>query len=88
MLANDPNPTGVQTPDLGCNAFGAIATGKIAVIRRGDCPFVDKVKNAQDAGAIAVIIMNNVAGEPVPMGLNHFTNPMMRILTCPISIRI
>jgi extracellular elastinolytic metalloproteinase len=36
--------------------------GKIAVIRRGDCTFAMKVKTAQNAGAIAVIIVNNVAG--------------------------
>lgn len=64
ILANDA--TGVPTE--ACNAFGADATGKIAIIRRGDCPFVDKVKNAQDAGAIAVIMLNNVSGEPIPMG--------------------
>ena len=36
--------------------------GKITVIRRGDCTFVDKVLAAQNAGASAVIIYNNVAG--------------------------
>lgn len=36
--------------------------GKIAVIRRGDCTFVSKVVQAQAAGAIAVIIVNNVPG--------------------------
>ena len=33
--------------------------GKIAVIKRGNCDFVLKVKNAQLAGASAVIIYNN-----------------------------
>ncbi len=42
--------------------------GKIALIRRGTCTFVLKVKAAQDAGAIAVIMINNVDGTPVPMG--------------------
>jgi hypothetical protein len=37
-------------------------SGKIAVVRRGDCTFASKVKSAQDAGAIAVIIVNNVDG--------------------------
>jgi hypothetical protein len=36
--------------------------GKIVVIRRGDCAFAIKVKAAQDAGAIAVIIVNNAEG--------------------------
>lgn len=64
ILANDPN--GVATE--ACNAFGASTTAKIAVIRRGDCTFVSKVKNAQDSGAIAVIMMNNTDGAPVAMG--------------------
>lgn len=64
ILAND----GTGVPTEACNAFGADATGKIAVIRRGNCDFVIKVKNAQDAGAIGVIMLNNVSGEPIPMG--------------------
>lgn len=65
VLVND----GSTAPTLGCNALTAGSlTGKIALIRRGTCTFVTKVKNAQDAGAIAVIVMNNVEGTPVPMG--------------------
>lgn len=37
--------------------------GKIAVIDRGACGFTVKVKNAQDAGAIAVLIANNRDGD-------------------------
>jgi hypothetical protein len=33
--------------------------GKVAIIDRGTCTFVTKVKNAQNAGAIAIIIANN-----------------------------
>ncbi|MBU0940450.1 MAG: T9SS-dependent M36 family metallopeptidase [Bacteroidetes bacterium] len=33
--------------------------GKIVILRRGNCPFVDKVKAAQNAGAIAVIVVNS-----------------------------
>ncbi len=42
--------------------------GKIAVIRRGNCNFVDKVLAAQNAGAVAVIMVNNVPGESFTMG--------------------
>ncbi|MGO3689218.1 MAG: T9SS-dependent M36 family metallopeptidase [Psychroflexus halocasei] len=42
--------------------------GKIAVIKRGNCSFTDKVMNAQNAGAIAVIVVNNEAGQPIRMG--------------------
>lgn len=37
-------------------------TGKIALISRGELPFVDKILNAQAAGAIGVIIFNTEAG--------------------------
>ncbi|MFT4660647.1 MAG: extracellular elastinolytic metalloproteinase [Patiriisocius sp.] len=42
--------------------------GKIAVIRRGECEFGFKILAAEDEGAVAVIIVNNVAGGPVAMG--------------------
>ena len=37
-------------------------SGKIALIDRGTCAFTTKVKNAQNAGAIGVLVANNVAG--------------------------
>jgi hypothetical protein len=46
---------------------GAIA-GNIALVDRGTCGFAVKVKIAQNAGAIAVIVANNVAGQPGAMG--------------------
>jgi len=50
------------SPADGCAALTntAAITGNIALIDRGTCTFVSKVKNAQDAGASAVIIANNV----------------------------
>ncbi len=56
---------------LGCGALPAgndSLKGKIALIYRGTCGFVDKVKNAQNAGAIAIIMVNNVPGSPFIMG--------------------
>lgn len=41
--------------------------GKIVILRRGDCTFVSKVLNAQNAGAIAVIVVNNVVNSLVTM---------------------
>lgn len=45
--------------------------GKIALIDRGLCNFDDKVQRAEDAGAIAVIICNNVGDDVIPMGGNN-----------------
>lgn len=42
--------------------------GHIAVIDRGTCSFAAKAKNAEDAGAIGVVIVNNVPGAPPAMG--------------------
>jgi hypothetical protein len=51
-------------PADGCSALtnGGSINGGIALIDRGTCAFVVKVKNAQNAGAVGVIVANNVAG--------------------------
>ncbi|RYY18155.1 MAG: hypothetical protein EOO36_08770, partial [Cytophagaceae bacterium] len=54
--------------NLACNSSSVPLTGKIAVLYRGTCSFAPKVKNAQLAGATAVIVINNVAGAPIVMG--------------------
>ncbi len=48
-------------PVLGCTAFNNAAqvAGKIALIDRGTCPFVDKFSNAVAAGAIAAVIVDD-----------------------------
>ncbi|WP_295676999.1 T9SS-dependent M36 family metallopeptidase [uncultured Empedobacter sp.] len=52
------------TPYDGCGTItnAAEVNDKIAIIYRGDCSFAIKVKNAQNAGAKAAIIVNNVDG--------------------------
>lgn len=42
--------------------------GSIALIKRGEISFFDKIKHAFDAGAIGVIMMNNAPGDPIAMG--------------------
>jgi len=65
VLVND----GSAAPTEACVAMTAGSlTGKIAVLDRGNCAFVDKVKNAQNAGAIGVIVVNNVSGGVMSMG--------------------
>jgi len=56
--------------------------GRIALIDRGACAFVIKAKNAQNAGAIGVIIANNVSG-PAP-GLGG-TDPTVVIPVASVS---
>ena len=52
----------------GCNSVDPDASGKLAIIDRGTCYFSQKVANAKAAGAIAVLIINNIAGDPIEMG--------------------
>lgn len=58
-----------ETTD-GCNTItnSPDLNGKIALVRRGECNFTVKVKAAQDAGAVATIVMNNISGTPIAMG--------------------
>lgn len=57
-------------PYEACGALtnGAAVSGNICLIKRGNCEFGEKALRAQTAGAIAVIIVNNVPGGPVGMG--------------------
>ena len=54
--------SGPLTTD-GCSPLtnAAAVAGNIAILDRGSCSFIVKVKNAQNAGAIAVIIANSAA---------------------------
>ena len=57
VLVND----GTALPNQGCAASPAGAyAGRIAIVDRGTCAFEIKAKNAENAGAAAVIIANNV----------------------------
>jgi hypothetical protein len=68
-----------------CAPLSAVDTlavsGKLALINRGACTFVIKVKNAQNAGAIGVIIGDNAAGPPAGLaGVDPtITIPTVRI---------
>jgi minor extracellular serine protease Vpr len=56
-----------DTQSDGCGSVDPGASGKLALIDRGTCTFSQKVANAKAAGAVAVIIVNNVAGDPTAM---------------------
>ena len=69
----------------GCEPFNATnaraVAGNIALIDRGVCGFTIKVKNAQNAGAIGVVIADNAAGSPTGLGGTDatITIPSVRI---------
>jgi len=72
-------PLGVVTSgtalSTACTALAAGSlSGKIALISRGTCTFSAKIRNAQDAGAVAVLVVNNVAGDPTAMGTDGTPN--------------
>jgi hypothetical protein len=60
------------------------AKNRIAVVLRGVCSFTTKVKNAQDAGAVGVIVIDNVAGGP-PAGLGG-ADPSITIPSARITL--
>ena len=63
VLVND----GSALPAEGCGPLIGFPAGAIALVDRGTCPFTEKVANAQAAGAVAVIVANNVPGAPIEM---------------------
>lgn len=65
LIADNAAPINDGCQDI---TNGAQISGKIALIDRGDCTFALKVESAQAEGAVAVIIVNNVAGSPIQMG--------------------
>ncbi len=54
----------------GCTAFAPDSfANSMALISRGACSFADKINNAADAGAVAVVVFNNTDGNvPIAMG--------------------
>ncbi len=57
-----------------CSALSANLTGQIALLARGTCSFSTKIRFAQAAGAIAVVMSNNVGGDGIAMGQDGTAN--------------
>lgn len=75
LILVEDDDSGVSTdPNDACDPItnGGSLNGKIAVIRRGECEFGFKALAAENEGAIAVIMVNNVAGAPISMGGGDF----------------
>ena len=73
---------GGTSPSDGCEPLtnAAAVAGKIALVDRGVCTFKTKTLNAQNAGAIGVILANNAASTSPP------SMPNDAMITTPITI--
>ena len=73
--ADAPDAAGPTTTDA-CSTVTnpADVAGKIALVDRGTCLFVDKARNVQAAGAIGVVVANNVA-DPSAVAMGGTTRP-------------
>jgi hypothetical protein len=74
--------------ELACNPLSEDnqrrSKNRIAIVLRGTCAFTVKVRNAQDAGAVGVIVIDNVAGGP-PAGLGG-ADPTITIPSARITL--
>jgi subtilisin family serine protease len=67
--------TGTGALSQACAALPAGSlTGKIALISRGACTFSTKIRNAETAGAVATLVVNNTGGDPVGMAQDGTPN--------------
>ena len=57
---------GTASPTEGCSALVGFTPGRVALIDRGTCEFGAKALNAEDAGAVGVVIVNN---QSLPNGI-------------------
>ncbi|HEV8140727.1 MAG TPA: PA domain-containing protein [Pyrinomonadaceae bacterium] len=84
------SPAGIKAPLVqaipndACTAVSSLA-GKIALIDRGTCSFVSKVHNAQNAGALGVIVVDNVSN-PTPPGMGGGPDNTITIPTFSITL--
>lgn len=77
VLLVDNNSGGLSSdPNDACDVIinSAALAGNIAILRRGNCQFGEKVLAAENAGAIAVIVVNNTGTNPISMGPGNVGN--------------
>ncbi|WP_439033140.1 M28 family peptidase [Gordonia terrae] len=76
-------PVGVG--GLGCVAadFPETVRGAVAVIVRGTCTFADKTRNAQAAGAVGAIMVNNEPGQLTGATLGADDRPTIPVVGAP-----
>jgi minor extracellular serine protease Vpr len=56
-----------DTHSTACTSVDPGASGKLAIVDRGTCTFSTKVRNAIAVNAVGVVVINNVAGDPIGM---------------------
>jgi hypothetical protein len=80
---------GSADPTLGCDAFVDFTPGKIALLRRGGCEFGVKGFNAEQAGAVAVFMVNDGGCSDFPAGndcvLNMGSGALGGLVTIPMA---
>lgn len=80
ILAKDTNGGSSEACSANPISNGSAINGNVALIDRGNCSFVQKVLNAQNQGAIAAIICNNVPSTPINMsGSGNIAIPSVMI---------
>jgi hypothetical protein len=66
-VIDQQTPLGLAcTPLSGANTLAV--RGNVALVDRGTCPFVDKAKNVQAAGAIGMVVADNAPGDVTGLG--------------------
>lgn len=65
QVVDQADGTGWACSPLSAANIARVA-GKIAIVDRGGCAFTVKAANVQSAGAVAMVVVNNVAGGPPP----------------------
>ncbi|OIQ23261.1 T9SS-dependent M36 family metallopeptidase [Lacinutrix sp. MedPE-SW] len=70
VLVVDDNASASTDANDACDTIinASEIAGNIAILRRGSCEFGAKVLAAENAGAVAVIVVNNVSTPPIEMG--------------------
>lgn len=70
VQGNNVNWDGGTPAEQGCGTAlvnAAAVSGKIALVSRGTCTFLEKVRNAANAGAVGVLVFNNRSDPPILM---------------------
>ncbi|WNG51249.1 hypothetical protein F0U60_49290 [Archangium minus] len=77
VLLND----GIANPSAhdGCEPLGSNLGGTLVMIERGTCPMALKARNAEQAGASGVIILNNIPGAPPPRMTNDDASIVVKL---------